>query len=348
MSAFNLQCPIPIADYPRVLLAHGGGGSLMRGLIQRLFAAAFEGLGLEHGADAAILDPAEGRLAFTTDSFVVSPLFFSGGDIGSLAVHGTVNDLATAGARPIALSVAYIIEEGLEMEALWRVARSMAVAARVCDVRIATGDTKVVERGKGDGLFVNTAGIGVLPADREWGPGQIREGDALILSGDVARHGMAVMAAREGLGFDSVIDSDSAPVHEAVLAMADSGVRVRCVRDITRGGLASVLHEIGSDAGLTFEIDEARVPVRDDVRGACEVLGLDPLYVACEGRFVAVVAPEDAERALDVCQGFAVSHGATVSGSVQPKGPAPVVLRSVAGTRRVVHLLSGEQLPRIC
>lgn len=348
MSAFNLECPIPIADYPRVLLAHGGGGSLMRGLIQRLFAAAFEGLGLEHGSDAAVLDVPDGRLAFTTDSFVVTPMFFPGGDIGSLAVHGTVNDLATAGARPLALSVAYIIEEGLEMEALWRVAASMAMAARACGVRIATGDTKVVERGKGDGLFINTAGIGAVPVERQWGPARVREGDALIVSGDIGRHGMAVMAAREGLGFDSVIDSDSAPVHEPILAMADAGIRVRCVRDVTRGGLASVLHEIGLDAGLTFEIDEARVPVRDDVRGACEVLGLDPLYVACEGRFAAVVDEADASKAVEICRLHEVAAGATIAGISLAKGPAPVVLRSVAGTRRVVHLLSGEQLPRIC
>lgn len=320
----------------------------MRGLIERLFAAAFEGLGLQHASDAAILEAPQGRLAFTTDSFVVSPLFFPGGDIGSLAIHGTVNDLATAGARPIALSAAYIVEEGLEIETLWRIATSMAAAARACGVRIATGDTKVVERGKGDGLFINTAGIGSVPLDRTWGPAQIGEGDALVLSGDIGRHGLAVMAAREGLGFDSVIDSDSAPVHGPILAMAEAGIGVRCVRDVTRGGLASVLHELGSAAGATFEIDEALVPVRDDVRGACEVLGLDPLYVACEGRFAAIVDARDADRAVEICREFPVGVGAVVVGRAQAKGSAPVVLRSVAGTRRIVHLLSGEQLPRIC
>jgi hydrogenase expression/formation protein HypE len=345
---FSPKCPIPVADYPRVLLAHGGGGSLMHGLIDRLFAAAFDGLGLQRRADAATLTPGAGRLAFTTDSFVVAPLFFPGGDIGSLAVHGTVNDLATAGARPIAISASYIIEEGLPMEDLWRIATSMAQAARRCGVQIVTGDTKVVERGKGDGLFLNTAGVGLIPDGAGWQNEPMAEGDAVLVSGDLGRHGMAVMAAREGLGFDSTIDSDSAPIHEPVLAMSDAGVAVRCVRDVTRGGLATVLNELAATAGVTIELDERALQVRGDVRGACELLGLDPLYVACEGRFAAVVAAGDAGLALEVCRAHPVADGAGIAGTVTAQGPAPLVLRSVAGTRRIVHLLSGEQLPRIC
>jgi hydrogenase expression/formation protein HypE len=344
MPDFTLSCPVPISNYPRVLMAHGGGGRLMRNLIQSMFAQAFQG---ESEHDAAVL-PVEGqRLAMTTDSFVVKPLFFPGGDIGSLAVHGTVNDLAMAGATPRYLSAGFILEEGLEMETLWRVTQSMAAAARACGVRVVTGDTKVVERGHADGLYINTAGVGFLAHDLVVAPASIRPGDAILLSGDVGRHGMAIMASREGLSFESEITSDSAPVVEPVLAMLAAGIEVRCMRDLTRGGLASALYEIASSAGVSLRVEETRIAVREDVRGACEILGFDPFFVANEGRFVAFVSGDQAEAALGVLRGFEVSSTAARVGEVVA-GEGGVVMRSVLGSTRIIELMSGEQLPRIC
>lgn len=340
---FPMACPLPIQRYPHVLLAHGGGGSLMKGLIEDLFYRAFENPVLAQGHDSAALDLPPGRVAFTTDSYVINPLFFPGGDIGSLAVHGTVNDLAMVGARPLFISAGFILEEGLEMEALWRIALSMRRAADACGVSIATGDTKVVDRGKGDGVFINTSGIGVIETESPISPKEIRAGDQVLISGDIGRHGIAIMAVRSGLEFETQIESDSASVAEAALSLLRAGAQVRCLRDVTRGGLASVLNELAVAAGVSLEIEEAAVPVRDDVAAACELLGFDPLYVACEGRFVAVVAPESLGLALE-----ALGPEARRIGSVQEKGAVPVALRSRLGTRRVLALLSGEQLPRIC
>ena len=346
-SDFTLSCPIPLSDYPRVLLAHGGGGRLMQQLIEGLFLAAFKGHGPADAHDSAVLEPGAERLAFTTDSFVVRPLFFPGGDIGSLAVHGTVNDLAMSGARPLALSAGFILEEGLPMETLWRVAASMGRAAEEADVRIVTGDTKVVERGKGDGVYINTSGIGAVAPGVLIAPSRVRPGDAVLVSGDLGRHGMAIMAAREGLEFESAIESDSAPLWEPVEALLESGVRVHCLRDLTRGGLTSTLNEIAQAAKVEIAIEERAVPVREDVRGACEILGFDPFSVANEGRFAAFIDPADADRALEILRCHAVAEGATRIGEVRAGRPV-VTLKSLIGATRILDMLSGEQLPRIC
>lgn len=343
----HFSCPISISDYPHVLLAHGGGGRLMRNLIEKMFLAAFGDPSLDERHDAAVLDAGGGRIAFTTDSYVVRPMFFPGGDIGSLAVHGTVNDLAMAGARPLYLSAGFILEEGLPMEDLWRVVSSMAGAARDCGVRVVTGDTKVVDRGKGDGIYVNTAGVGVVEHDLVIGPASVRPGDAVIVSGDVGRHGIAVMAVREGLEFETTIESDSAPVSAVVEDLWKSGVDIHCLRDLTRGGLASALNEIAADSGTEIAVEEQAVPVMEQVRGACEILGLDPLYVANEGRFVAFVPASDTDRVLKTMGEHDVASGAVVVGSVR-EGAGVVTLRSGLGAERILDLLSGEQLPRIC
>jgi hydrogenase expression/formation protein HypE len=347
----TVSCPLPI-DHPHVLLAHGGGGRLMHRLIEQVFLPAFGNPLLDARHDAAVADLGGARVAVTTDSYVVQPLFFPGGDIGSLAVNGTVNDLAMAGARPLYLTAGFILEEGLPMETLRRVVDSMRRAAEAAGVRIITGDTKVVDKGKGDGLFINTAGIGLVEAVRPIAPAQVRPGDAIILSGDLGRHGIAIMAVREGLEFETVIESDSVSVAPLVLALLAAGVDVRCLRDLTRGGLASALNEIAESAGVTMTIDERAIPVRDDVRGACELLGFDPLYVANEGRFVAFVSPRDAERALAVMAAHPLGTGARVIGEVGDRAddhsPGLVVMTSTIGARRIVDMLSGEQLPRIC
>ena len=345
---FSPVCPIPISQYPHVLLAHGGGGKLMHQLIGRMFLAAFRNPLLEQQHDAAVAEWAGRKLAFTTDSYVVRPIFFPGGDIGSMAVHGTVNDLAMSGARPLYLSSAFILEEGLPMETLWRVVCSMRDAAQRCGVQIITGDTKVVDKGKGDGLFINTAGIGAIEHDRVIAPPGVRPGDAVLVSGDLGRHGMAIMAVREGLEFESRIESDSAPVHEVVQELITAGVAVHCLRDLTRGGLAGALNEIAGAAGVKIAIEEKSVPVREDVHAACEMLGLDPLHVACEGRFAAFVAANDADRALAIIRRQAVGAGAAAIGQVAESAAPVVTLKSAIGASRILDMPSGEQLPRIC
>ncbi|HEY3324493.1 MAG TPA: hydrogenase expression/formation protein HypE [Planctomycetota bacterium] len=345
---FSLSCPLPLERYPEVLLAHGGGGKLMHQLIEKMFVPAFSNstLGVRH--DSAVLDIGGAKLAFTTDSFVVRPLFFPGGDIGSLAVHGTVNDLAMSGARPLYLSAGFILEEGLPMETLWRVVQSMQQAAQAAGVQVVTGDTKVVDRGKGDGIFINTAGIGVIEHSRRIAPNEVRAGDVVLVNGDLGRHGIAIMATREGLEFESAIESDSAALATLVLELLRQDVEVHCLRDLTRGGLASALNEISEVCGKTIQIDERSVPVREDVQGACELLGFDPLYVANEGRLVAFVAKKDAGRALEIMRAHHEGTGAAVIGTVTDEQPAGVSLKSKIGVRRVLDMLSGEQLPRIC
>lgn len=324
-------------------MAHGGGGRLMQDLIEHVFRPAFGNPLLDQRHDGAVFDPGPGKLAFTTDSYVVRPLFFPGGDIGSLAVNGTVNDLAMCGAKPLYLSAGFVIEEGLPMDTLRRVVASMAAAARRAGVSIVTGDTKVVDRGKGDGLYINTAGVGRVIAPDSIGPSAVQPGDAILLNGDIGRHGTSIMAAREGIGFEADIASDCAPLHAEVAALFEAGVAVRCLRDCTRGGLAAALIEIARDRGLRLHIDGRAVPVREEVRGACEMLGLDPLYVANEGRFVAVVAGEDAARALPL-----MGSGASKIGTVTDEARGMLTLTSEIGATRVIDLLSGEQLPRIC
>jgi hydrogenase expression/formation protein HypE len=345
---FASNCPIPLNDYPKVLLAHGGGGRLMAQLIESFFLPAFDNPLLAQRHDGALIDTNEQHLAFTTDSYVVQPLFFPGGDIGTLAINGTVNDLAMCGARPAYLSAAFIIEEGLPMETLWRVVRSMQQAAAVAGVQVVTGDTKVVDKGKGDELFISTAGIGYIDSRFKLRPSEVQRGDAILLSGDVGRHGMAIMSVREGLRFESSIQSDCAPLADLVLSLLGEGIRVHCLRDLTRGGLASALNEIAQTAKIQLDIDETQVPVTEEVRGACEILGLDPLYVANEGRFVAFVAPSDLDRALRLMRTHPLGREATAIGTVTDGSPGLVTLKSSIGARRILDLLSGEQLPRIC
>jgi len=345
---FLLTCPIPIEQYPHVLLAHGGGGKLMHQLIERMFVSSFGNPLLEARHDGAVFNVGAARLAFTTDSYVVHPLFFPGGNIGTLAINGTVNDLAMCGARPLYLSAGFILEEGLPMETLWRVVQSMREAADAAGVRLVTGDTKVVDRGKGDGIFINTAGVGVIEHDVQVSPNQVRPGDVLLINGDLGRHGIAIMAAREGLEFESVIESDCAPLADLVMDLIAAGVEIHCLRDLTRGGLASALVEIAEAASVSIRIDEASIPVRGDVQGACEILGFDPLYLANEGRFVAFVAASDAELARTVMNSQAPGDGARVIGNVANDLPGIVIMKSRIGANRVVDMFTGEQLPRIC
>jgi len=348
---FEPACPLPASEKKTVQLAHGGGGRLMQQLIRDVFVRSFGDPLSTHLHDGATWPVEKGTLAFTTDSYVVQPLFFPGGDIGSLAVHGTVNDLAMCGAKPLWLSAGFILEEGLPIETLQRIVESMARAAKEAGVAIVTGDTKVVDKGKGDGIFINTAGIGVVPPGVKIGPRQVAPGDAILVSGDIGSHGVAVLSMREGLSFAGNIASDSAPLHRVVADLIAAGIEIHCLRDLTRGGLASALNEIASASGTTLSIDERAIPVQNEVQGACEVLGLDPLYVANEGRFVAFVPRADAERALTVMRHHEVARKASLIGevgSIGSRGSSPVVLKTVLGTHRILDLLSGEQLPRIC
>jgi hydrogenase expression/formation protein HypE len=345
----EISCPVPPGDGGRILLAHGGGGRLTRELIERIFVPAFRNETLAALHDAAVLERPSAALAFTTDSFVVRPLFFPGGDVGKLAVTGTVNDLAMSGARPLYLSLGFILEEGLAVEDLRRVVASAQAAAREADVAVVAGDTKVVERGKGDGMFITSAGVGVVAAPHPVAPNEVRPGDAVLVSGPVGQHGVAVMAVRDGLAFASPILSDCASVAGAVLALLASEVRVHCLRDPTRGGVATVLNEIAGQARCEILVHESAIPVGEDVAGACEVLGLDPLYVACEGRFLAFVPAGDADRALALLRARRETAQATRIGTVREGGtPGLVVLKTRVGGERVLDLLSGEQLPRIC
>ncbi len=342
-------CPLPLRDYPEVILGHGSGGRLTADLIRHLFLPALENPLLRALGDQAVL-PLEGggRLAFTTDAFVVRPLFFPGGDIGALAVHGTVNDLAVGGARPLALSAAFILEEGLPMETLGRIVASMARAAEGVGVPVVTGDTKVVERGHGDGCYIVTTGIGWVPPGVELGPERIRPGDRILVSGPVGRHGIAVLSHREGLGFEAEVQSDTAPLHGLVQALLEAGVEVHALRDPTRGGLAATLCELADQAGLGIEVEEAAIPIPAPVRAACEMLGLDPLYVANEGILVAFVAPGDADRALERMRSHPLGREARAIGRVVEAHPGRVLLRTPYGVDRVLDLPLGELLPRIC
>jgi hydrogenase expression/formation protein HypE len=320
----------------------------MHRLIDRVFRPAFATSWSDLTHDGAVLEVGRTGLALTTDSYVVRPLFFPGGDIGSLAVNGTVNDLAMCGAQPLYLSVGLILEEGLPVEQLRRVVASMRAAAEIAGVSFVTGDTKVVERGKGDGVYVNTAGIDRLAVPVAPSPRQVRPGDAVLLSGDIGRHGIAVMAVREGLGFESEIESDTAPLAATVMELIEAGIELHCLRDPTRGGLATTLVEIAEAAGLDIDVDESAIPISEQVRGACEILGLDPLYVANEGRFVAFVPGDAAERALAVLRHAPGGVGAAIIGQVGSSGNRGVQLDCRIGGTRALDMLSGEQLPRIC
>jgi hydrogenase expression/formation protein HypE len=343
---FALSCPVPLPPGERITLGHGSGGKLSAQLIRDLFVPVFGDRELARLGDAAVVELDGVRLAFSTDSFVVTPKFFPGSNIGELAVNGTVNDLAMMGARAKFLSAALILEEGLELEVLGAVVASMAEACARAGVALVTGDTKVVERGGGDGIFITTAGIGVVPQGVDVGPERARPGDRVLLTGPVASHGVAVMSRRQGISFEGDLASDSAPLTELVQAMLAAG-DVRCLRDATRGGLASVLNELAEASGVAIVAEEQAIPVLSPVKAACEMLGLDPLYVANEGVAVAIVAPEDAEAVLAAARSNELGAQAAIVGTVEEGAPR-VGLRTGLGTTRPLILLAGDQLPRIC
>ncbi len=331
-----------------ITLAHGGGGRLTHQLIDQLFRPAFDNDKLETQHDGAVFNVPTEKLAFTTDSYVVRPLIFPGGNIGSLAVNGTVNDLAMCGARPLYLTAAFILEEGLAMETLWTIVQTMKISADYAGIKIVTGDTKVVDKGKGDGIFINTSGLGVIEHGLHIHPKSIQPGDAVLLSGDIGRHGMAIMAAREGLGFESEIESDCASVASLVEKLINANIEIHCMRDLTRGGLATALIEIVQSTRLCVSICEDKIPVREDVKGACEILGLDPMYVANEGRFVVFVKTHHAKQALEIMQKASLGEQARIIGAVGESPQKTAVLKTRIGTSRILDMLSGEQLPRIC
>jgi len=352
-------CPRPLQNYPTIVMGHGAGGLMMADLIEHLFAPAFDNAWLAQMGDSTVLENAllvtpKSSLAFTTDSFVVSPLFFPGGNIGELAVYGTVNDLAMRGARPLFLSAGFILEEGLPMEMLGNIVTAMARACKKAGVTIATGDTKVVQKGHGDGVYINTSGIGVIPAGVDIGPANARPGDALLVSGTMGDHGIAIMSVREGLSFQIEIQSDTAPLNGLVDAMIEAGqgghkaAPLHCLRDATRGGLAAVLNELAGSSKVGIEFDERQVPMRPEVNAACEMLGLDPLYVANEGKLVAIVPDEAAGRVLAAMRKHAYGKDAAIIGRVVAQHPGLVTARTSIGGMRVVDVPAGELLPRIC
>jgi len=343
-----LACPLPIFDTESVLLGHGGGGKLSADLFRNVILPAFGNPFLDRMDDQASLEIAGARLAFTTDSFVVKPLFFRGGDIGSLAVHGTVNDLAVGGATPLFLSAAFILEEGFPIASLQRIVASMREAAGRAGVQIVTGDTKVVEKGSCDGMFVNTAGIGLVETSLRLSADQARPGDAVLLSGPIGDHGIAILAEREGLSFESDVVSDSAPLNSLVAALLATGAAIRCMRDPTRGGVASACNEIASTSRVGIQLEEAAIPVRPEVRGACELLGLDPLYIANEGKLLAICAHGDAERLLAAMRGHPQGAGARIVGKVTAANPGLLTMRTSLGSVRMIDLLANDPLPRIC
>jgi hydrogenase expression/formation protein HypE len=343
-----INCPMPHPPGERVLLAHGEGARLTRRLIRDILLEAFDNEFLRPLSDGALLPAVAGRLVMTTDSYVVSPLFFPGGDIGKLAVHGTVNDLAVCGAAPLYLSLGLIIEEGLSLEVLRRVIFSIRDSARQCAVPVVTGDTKVVPRGAADALFVNTTGIGRMRPGVDLGPHRVRPGDRLLVSGTIGDHGIAVLSAREGLDLGASLQSDTAPLYELVQSLFESGIDVHFLRDPTRGGVSAVLHEVADATGLSVVLEEPAVPLSEPVRGACELLGLDPLYVANEGKLLLIAAPEDAERARGILRQNAVGARAAIIGEVANLTPAQVLVRTSLGALRVLDEPTGAPLPRIC
>jgi len=348
------SCPLPLADYPAIVMGHGGGGKLGNELVEHLFLPAFRNPELENLGDAAVLDltgelGGGGRLAMSTDSFVVQPLFFPGGSIGELAVNGTVNDLAVSGAEPKFLSASFILEEGFPLAQLAAIVGDMAKAAATAGVKIVTGDTKVVERGHGDGCYINTAGVGLLRPGITVGPQHTKPGDAILVSGTIGDHGMAIMSVREGLEFESQIRSDCAALNGMIAeVLAAVGGAVHTMRDPTRGGLASTLNEIAQASGVGVEIDEPSLPVRPEVQAACELLGLDPVYVANEGKAVFFVAPETADQVLAVLRAHPLGKDAARIGRVTAEHKGMLVARTAMGANRVIPTQIGEQLPRIC
>lgn len=349
-AAGSFTCPAPVSRYERIVLGHGSGGRLSADLLQKVFLPAFGNEVLSRLEDQATLPLGDGgsSLAFTTDSFVVRPLFFPGGDIGRLAVHGTINDLAVGGAVPRWIAAAFILEEGLPLDDLRRVVASMREACAQAGVVLVTGDTKVVDKGKGDQVFITTSGLGVVPPGRSLSIGAAQPGDCVVVSGTIGDHGIAIMSVREGLEFDTVLESDTAPLHDLAGAMLEACPSIRCMRDPTRGGVTSALTELATASRVGVRLSEAALPIRPEVRGACELLGLDPLYVANEGKLLAVVPTEDAPSLVNSMRAHPLGREAAIIGQVVREHPGTVILRSTIGGERVVTLLSGEQLPRIC
>jgi hydrogenase expression/formation protein HypE len=347
-AVFAPGCPVPLAGGDRILLGHGSGGRMTAELIARCFLPAFRNEYLERLDDQAVLSVDGARLAFTTDSYVVTPLFFPGGDIGTLAVNGTVNDLATAGARPLYLGAAFILEEGFALADLERIVASMRAAAAAAGVLLVTGDTKVVDRGKADGCFITTTGLGLVEHPQRISADRARRGDAVVLSGPIADHGIAIMAARADLELETPVVSDTAALHKLVGDVLATGAEIHCLRDPTRGGVATALNEIAQRSGAGIVLDESAIGVREPVRGVCELLGLDPLYVANEGKLLAIVPAADARRVVEAMRKHPEGHGADIVGEVVEDAAALVVLETTVGGRRIVDMLPGEQLPRIC
>lgn len=347
-SLLTASCPLPITNYKEIVLAHGSGGKLSHQLIEKLILPQFRNDLLEPLHDGAIFSLGKERVAFSTDSYVVSPIFFPGGDIGTLAIHGTVNDLAMCGARPLYLSVGFILEEGMPMEDFWRIVQSMHEAADAAGVKLVTGDTKVVDRGKADKIFINTSGIGIIPPGVDIRPGRAQVGDKIVISGTIAVHGIAIMSVREGLEFETEIASDTAALNSLVEAMLARKIDIHVLRDPTRGGVTSALTEIAQAAKVGMLLDEASIPIDEEVKGACEILGLDPLYVANEGKLIAIVAPQDVDLTLATMKSHALGYDAAVIGEVTADHQGFVLMKTRVGGTRVVDMLSGEQLPRIC
>ena len=344
----GLVCPTPLADHKRILLGHGSGGKLTADLVRDLFLPAFHNQYLARLDDQAVLPFNGTRVAFTTDAFVVTPLFFPGGDIGTLAVNGTVNDLAMSGARPLYIAAAFILEEGLEVDELSRIVDSMRRAALAAGVQLVTGDTKVVDRGKGDKIFITTTGLGVVEGPAVIAADRARPGDKIIVSGTVGDHGTAILSRREHLEFEGAIESDTAALHTLVAAMLEASDQIHCLRDPTRGGVATTLNELAAASGVGLEIDEETIPVKESVKGACEILGLDPLYIANEGKLVALVAAEAAERVVGKMRVHPLGSEARIIGEAVARHAGMVLLRTAVGGKRVLDVLRGEQLPRIC
>jgi hydrogenase expression/formation protein HypE len=344
----GMVCPVPLFDHKQILLGHGSGGQLTAELVRKLFLPAFTNDYLARLDDQAVLDLEGTRIAFTTDAFVVTPLFFPGGDIGKLAINGTVNDLAMSGAKPLYIAAAFILEEGLELADLSRIVASMRHAAGEARVQLVTGDTKVVDRGKADKMFITTTGLGTLERKMAISADQGRPGDKIILSGTIGDHGTAILSRREHLEFEGFIESDTAALHTLVAAMLAVTDQIHCLRDPTRGGLATTLNELAAASHVGFEVHEKTIPVTESVRGACEILGLDPLYVANEGKLVALVAPQIAENLVRRMREHPLGREAAIIGEAVAQHPGTVLLRTEIGGTRVMDVLRGEQLPRIC
>lgn len=347
-SSSGMQCPLPMGGHKTVLLGHGSGGKMTADLLKQFFLPAFTNPVLDLLNDQAELNTQGLRLAFTTDAFVVSPLFFPGGDIGRLAVNGTINDLAMCGALPLGLSGAFILEEGFPLADLHRITESMGQTCRETGVALVTGDTKVVEKGKGDGIFITTSGVGIVIQGLTISAEKARPGDHILVSGPIGDHGIAVLSAREGLEFETTLKSDTAPLHTLVQSMLEGSQEIHCLRDPTRGGLATTLNELAMSSRVGMVIEEQLIPVREEVRGACEMLGLDPLYVACEGRLVAIVGEQEASVVLERMRAHPLGEQARHIGQVVSKHPGAVIMRTVLSSERLVETLSGAQLPRIC